>query len=62
LNNLIGLFLEIDCCPEGSEEERSDNETETYRRGFKTLAAVGLECEKGPYEGDKPRNSVYPAT
>jgi len=53
LNNLIGLFLEIDCCPEGSEEERSDNETETYRPGFKTLAAVGLECEKGPYEGDK---------
>ena len=44
------------------ESKRSDNQTETYRPGFENLAAVGLEPEEGPYEGDKPRYSAYPAT
>jgi hypothetical protein len=53
-------FLRLIAAPKAPK--RSDNETETYQPGFETLAAVGLEWDKGPHEGDKPRYSVYPAT
>jgi hypothetical protein len=55
-------FLRLIAAPKAPKKKGATTRPKPYRPGFETLAAVGLKCEKGPYEGEKPRYSVYPAT